>query len=179
MLGMALQVNSDKATLRRNLQPSGANDLQCSFDERAADSLSLKLFGNFRVRQRKHAFARLRVINECRFDNVVVPYVDKSKNTVRNFNPDFIFWLKRGNDYSIVLIDPKGLQNTGGFAYKLDGYTELFMQHGKPKEFKYKDYTVRVFAFLFTKDRNMVGEGIYPQFWIDKMEDALSKVLMK
>lgn len=109
-------------------------------------------------------------------DNVVIPYVDKLKNTNRNFNPDFVFWLKRGNDYSIVLIDPKGIQNTGGFAYKMDGYVELFTEENKPKTFKYGNFNVRVFAFLFTKDKNVVGAGSYPQFWIDKMDDVIDKV---
>ncbi|HEY9405142.1 MAG TPA: hypothetical protein VIQ24_20995, partial [Pyrinomonadaceae bacterium] len=110
-------------------------------------------------------------------DTVVIPYVDKLKNTNRNFNPDFIFWLKRGNDYSIVLVDPKGIQNTGGFAYKMDGYIELFTDGDKPKKFKFGNFNVRVFAFLFTKDKNVVGAGIYPQFWIDKMDDVLDKVV--
>lgn len=110
-------------------------------------------------------------------DQVVIPYVDKLKNTNRNFNPDFIFWLKRGNDYSIILVDPKGIQNTGGFAYKMDGYIELFTDGDKQKVFQFGDLNVRVFAFLFTKDRNVVGAGIYPQFWIDKMDDVLDKVL--
>lgn len=110
-------------------------------------------------------------------DNVVIPYVDKLKNTNRNFNPDFIFWLKRSNDYSIVLVDPKGIQNTGGFAYKMDGYIELFTEENKPKKFEFGKFKVRVFAFLFTKDRNIVGAGIYPQFWIDKMDDVIEKVL--
>ena len=107
----------------------------------------------------------------------MIPYVDKLKNSNRNFNPDFIFWLKRGNDYSIVLVDPKGIQNTGGFAYKMDGYIELFTDGDRPKRFKFDNLNVRVFAFLFTKDRNVVGAGIYPQFWIDKMDDVLDKVL--
>lgn len=110
-------------------------------------------------------------------DNVVIPYVDKLKNTNRNFNPDFIFWLKRGDDYSIVLVDPKGIQNVGGFAYKMDGYVELFTEDSKPKVFKVGNLKVRVFAFLFTRDRNVVGSGSYHQFWIDKMDDALDKVL--
>lgn len=110
-------------------------------------------------------------------DNVVIPYVDKFKNTNRNFNPDFIFWLKRGDNYSIVLVDPKGIQNTGGFAYKMDGYIELFTDGSKPKVFKYSNFNVRVFAFLFTKDKSVVGGGVYPQFWIDKMDDVLDKVL--
>ncbi len=107
-------------------------------------------------------------------DAVVIPYVDKLKHTNRNFNPDFIFWLKRGNDYSIVLVDPKGIQMTGGFAYKMDGYVELFTDGDKPKNFKFGNLNVRVFAFLFTKDKNVVGTGSYHQFWIDKMDDALA-----
>ncbi len=110
-------------------------------------------------------------------DRVVIPYIDKSKNATREFNPDFIFWLKRGNDYSIVLVDPKGRQNTGGYEYKMDGYTELFMDGERPKIFKSGNFNIRVFAFLFTKDKNVVGAGIYPQFWIDKMDDILDKVL--
>lgn len=110
-------------------------------------------------------------------DDVVVPYVDKSKNSNRNFNPDFIFWLRRGNDYSIVLVDPKGIQHTGGFAYKLDGYIDLFTEGNRPKNFKFGDLNVRVFAFLFTSDKRVLGTGIYPGFWIDTMDEVLDKVL--
>ena len=59
----------------------------------------------------------------------------------------------------------------------MDGYIELFTDGDKPKNFKFGNFNVRVFAFLFTKDRNFVGAGVYPQFWIDKMDDVLDTVL--
>lgn len=140
------------------------------FLERLADYLGKKnKFAEFD----DWAFSKL----DESLDNVVIPYIDKLKNTNRNFNPDFIFWFKRGNDYSIVLIDPKGIQNTGGFAYKMDGYIELFTEENKPKSFKFGDYNVRVFAFLFTKDINVVADRVYSGFWIDKMDDAMNKIL--
>jgi hypothetical protein len=110
-------------------------------------------------------------------DNVVIPYVDKAKNAVRNFNPDFVFWLKRGRDYSIVFVDPKGAENVSGYQYKLEGYEDLFQTDGKLKVFKQNGFNVRVFVFLYNKNKATLGSGLYPAYWIDKMDDVIDKVL--
>ncbi len=110
-------------------------------------------------------------------DNVVIPYVDKSKNAVRNFNPDFIFWMKRDKDYSIVFIDPKGTENVSGYQHKIEGYEDLFQEDGKPKVFTPNNLNVRVFVFLYNKAKDQLGRGNYPGYWIDKMDDVINKIL--
>ena len=110
-------------------------------------------------------------------DNVVIPYVDKAKNAVRNFNPDFIFWFKNGKDYSIVFIDPKGTENVSGYQYKLEGYEDLFQDDEKPKVFNQNGFDVKVFVFLYNKNKATLGSGLYPEYWIDKMDDVIDKVL--
>ena len=110
-------------------------------------------------------------------DNVVIPYVNKAKNVISNFNPDFIFWMKRGKDYSIVFIDPKGTENVSGYQYKLEGYEDLFQANDKPKVFTQNGNNVRVFVFLYNKNKATLGSGLYPEYWIDKMDDVIEKVL--
>jgi hypothetical protein len=110
-------------------------------------------------------------------DNVVIPYVNKAKNLISNFNPDFIFWFKRGNDFSIVFIDPKGAENISGYAYKLEGYKEFFRDGEKPKVFSQNGFNVKVFVYLYHKNKNSLPNDLYPGYWIDKMDDVIDKVL--
>ena len=94
-----------------------------------------------------------------------------------NFNPDFIFWFKSGKNYSIVFVDPKGAQNIGGYAYKLEGYTDLFKNENSIKKFSQNGYDVKVFVFLYNKDKDTLPDDLYPGYWIDKMDDIIDKLL--
>ena len=60
-------------------------------------------------------------------DNIYIPYIDSEKSKVSKFYPDFIFWLKRGNEYKIIFIDPHGLQ-TGrdNTIDKTEGFERMF-----------------------------------------------------
>ena len=40
-------------------------------------------------------------------DSVHIPYYDNENNSLRNFKPDFVFWLCRANQYRIFFVDPK------------------------------------------------------------------------
>ena len=42
-------------------------------------------------------------------DEVYIPYYNPKRNSISHFNPDFIFWLQRGDDYC-----PNFAQNLGG-----------------------------------------------------------------
>ena len=108
-------------------------------------------------------------------DNVVIPYVNKIKNQISNFNPDFIFWLKHGQNYSIVFVDPKGAQHTD-YGYKIDGYEDLFKDGNTLKTFSYKGLNVRVFVFLYNKNAPALTNS-YRDYWIDKMDDVIEKIL--
>lgn len=60
-------------------------------------------------------------------DEIYIPYFDESAQEMRRFYPDFIFWIKRGSEFDIVFIDPKGVslapQNTEN---KAQGFREIF-----------------------------------------------------
>ncbi|MEM4588332.1 MAG: DEAD/DEAH box helicase family protein, partial [Nanopusillaceae archaeon] len=100
-------------------------------------------------------------------DNVYIPYYDPIQNKIRKFYPDFIFWFKRGNEYTIVFVDPKGVSHTE-YQYKVDGFRLIFEnKDGSPKIFEYENLKIRVFLFLYTEDINLLPEG-YKKYWLDK-----------
>lgn len=110
------------------------------------------------------AFCRL----DETLDSVSIPYVDRSMNRVRNFHPDFVFWFKRGENYSIAFVDPKGTQHAVNYGHKLDGYKDLFLNgDGQPRVIEYQGLKVRVHVFLYNKDRSALGTELYPSFWVD------------
>ncbi|WP_201773582.1 DEAD/DEAH box helicase family protein [Thermus filiformis] len=109
-------------------------------------------------------------------DEVYVPYYDPLSNAIRRFLPDFVFWLKKGNRYAIVFVDPKGIAHTG-YQYKVDGFKEIYEESGKPREFPYKGLAVTVHLLLYTEDRGQAPQG-YREYWADSPE-AIPKVLLK
>lgn len=111
-------------------------------------------------------------------DEISMPYYDKEKNSLQNFKPDFIFWLKKGNDYHIIFIDPKGTKYSD-YQMKVDGYKDLFAnKSGIPKKFHFEKNNVFVSLFLHTKDKEKVAEG-YKDYWFDSIDKTLKEVLEK
>lgn len=111
-------------------------------------------------------------------DEISMPYYDKEKNSLENFKPDFIFWLKKGNDYHIIFIDPKGTKYSD-YQMKVDGYKYLFAnKSGIPKKFHFGKNNVFVSLFLHTKDKEKVAEG-YKDYWFDSIDKTLREVLGK
>ncbi|MDD3145507.1 MAG: DEAD/DEAH box helicase family protein [Candidatus Gracilibacteria bacterium] len=53
-----------------------------------------------------------------------IPYLN-SDSEKSNFIPDFIFWCKKGNDYYIYFIDPKGI-SFSSYQKKINYFNELF-----------------------------------------------------
>jgi len=99
-------------------------------------------------------------------DEVYIPYYDPQSNRIRRFLPDFIFWLQKGDQYAIVFVDPKGMQQTN-YQYKVDGYRDLFCDEaGKPKVFHHNGFNVRVYLLLHTEDANRAPSG-YREHWFD------------
>jgi hypothetical protein len=107
-------------------------------------------------------------------DEVYVPYYDPLSNAIRRFLPDFVFWLKKGNRYAIVFVDPKGIAHTG-YQYKVDGFKEIYEESGKPREFPYNGLVVTVHLLLYTEDRGQAPQG-YLDYWADSPE-AIPKAL--
>jgi len=80
-------------------------------------------------------------------DEVFIPYYNPNENRISSFNPDFIFWLQKGNKYFIVFVDPKGTEHTSALR-KIDGYIQLFEKNMKEKVFKHEGFKVKIKLFL-------------------------------
>ena len=60
-------------------------------------------------------------------DEIYIPYFDENAQEMRRFYPDFIFWIKRGSEFDIVFIDPKGVSLAPQNAEnKAQGFREIF-----------------------------------------------------
>lgn len=110
-------------------------------------------------------------------DDVYIPYYNPERNRISRFLPDFVFWLRRGKDYAIVFVDPKGMRQTG-YQYKVDGFREIFQDSdGHPKVFQCNGLNVRVHLLLHTEDANQAPEG-YKAHWFDTPEKIPGCLLM-
>jgi hypothetical protein len=104
-------------------------------------------------------------------DTPFIPYYDPKQNRMARFIPDFLFWGKKENNYTILFVDPKGMEQID-WERKVDGYRGVFENtNGKPKVFKFEETDVSVQLFLFTRDRNICPEGNYKPFWRDSPAD--------
>ena len=107
-------------------------------------------------------------------DDINIPYYYPIENRIANFKPDFIFWLKRGNRYHIVYIDPKGTGRTE-YEHKIDGYRALFEENDVPKVFHHQGMEVIVNVFLYTADRQYLADG-YKKYWFDNIDQAIETI---
>ena len=110
-------------------------------------------------------------------DKVIIPYYDPSANKIRDFHPDFIFWLRRWDDYFILFVDPKGMRNAD-YQYKIDGYKEIFVDRetGEPRVIKHNGMHVRVVLAMHTADANQAPRE-YKDYWFDHPKDILRQLV--
>lgn len=110
-------------------------------------------------------------------DKIIIPYYDPSQNKMREFHPDFIFWLKRWNDYFILFVDPKGMRNAD-YQYKIDGYKELFVDDatGSLRAMQHNGLTVRVALAMHTEDANQSPKE-YQEYWFDSPGGILQRLV--
>jgi type III restriction enzyme len=109
-------------------------------------------------------------------DEVYIPYYDGTSNKIREFKPDFIFWLQKGAKYFIVFIDPKGTEHTD-YARKVDGYSAIFEEpSGAKKPFDNTGKKAFVFAFLYTADKDRLPQQ-YRRYWFDDFGEVLTSIL--
>jgi len=100
-------------------------------------------------------------------DRVFIPYYNPSSNAVSHFSPDFVFWLKKRNDYFIVFVDPKGTKHTE-YQWKVDGYKRIFENDdGDARIFEHEGQRVRVVLRLYTDDVEQLAEEAYKDYWFD------------
>jgi hypothetical protein len=107
-------------------------------------------------------------------DRVYIPYYNAKDNRMAPFYPDFIFWLARGNDYSILFVDPKGTSHAD-YQLKVDGFTRLFEQGDASRVFRHGDLNVRFGLALYTATPASVGEK-YRRFWCNRIEKCIERV---
>jgi len=104
-------------------------------------------------------------------DDIYIPYYNRPHNEMAKFKPDFIFWLKKGCEYFIIFIDPKGTSHTD-YELKVDGYKEIFEKNSMEKGFRVDDKCVRVYLRLYIKDKNLLPEG-YRKYWFNEFPDLI------
>ena len=109
-------------------------------------------------------------------DEVYIPYYNFEDNKWHKFKPDFIFWLKKDNNYFIVFIDPKSTKFTD-YEKKIFWYKKLFEENDKPKLFKYKNLNCFVYCFLYTEDEDKVRGTPYENYWFENIDKVLDKIL--
>jgi len=110
-------------------------------------------------------------------DRVFIPYYDGTANRVREFTPDFIFWLQEGSDYFITFVDPHGTEHTD-WLRKVDGYAQLFEQPTteEKKVFRHNGKNVRIFLFFHTANLDVLPAP-HRRFWSDSVATMLDSVL--
>lgn len=111
-------------------------------------------------------------------DEVYIPYYQPKTNRIEKFKPDFIFWLKKDKNYTILFVDPKGTEHTDGYR-KIDGYSQIFEEDVNGKKntiiFLYDNCNLRVKLFLKTNDMANVLEN-YKQYWFDNLSKILKNI---
>lgn len=100
-------------------------------------------------------------------DKINIPYMNNNK--LNYFFPDFIFWLNKDNNYTIIFVDPKSPAYTDAEA-KIDYYEKIF----KNKIFHEKGYNIKVKLLLITDDESKVKGKKYEHYWTDNISDIFS-----
>jgi len=112
-------------------------------------------------------------------DEVYIPYYQPKTNRIEKFKPDFIFWLKKGNNYIILFIDPKGTEHTDGYR-KIDGYSRIFetVKNGQRQcgNFQYNGFNI--LTKLLLKPKRGIADVLenYKQYWFDTFDDFANKI---
>jgi len=106
-------------------------------------------------------------------DKVYIPYIDND-SVERKFYPDFIFWFKKGNNYLITFVDPKGTEHSLA-ERKIDGYEKLFLENnGQLKVFDAEEYKIRVKLLLYNEEG--YSSEKYKNYWITSMQEFAKKI---
>ena len=106
-------------------------------------------------------------------DSFHIPYFYKKENIYRKFFPDFIFWIKKDENYKIVFVDPKGTSNAD-YQNKVDEFEKLFLENGQAKIFTYKNFKISFELKLITSDVNSVSDK-YEKYWIGNNDFSFLK----
>jgi hypothetical protein len=107
-------------------------------------------------------------------DKIYIPYYDSNLKKMREFKPDFIFWLKKDNKYIILFIDPHSAKFSEA-SEKIAGYREIFEDgYGVPKTFYNYKYNleIKVIFRFFNEKGNIFNEN--NMYFISSIRDLES-----
>ena len=107
-------------------------------------------------------------------DEVYIPYYQPKTNKIEKFKPDFIFWLKKDNNYTILFIDPKGTEHTDGYR-KIDGYRVVF--DNKDKSFSYDGLTIKMKMLFKTQYPISKVLESYKNYWFESFDEFKNKIV--
>ena len=111
-------------------------------------------------------------------DEVYIPYYSPKENDMARFKPDFIFWMQKGKDYTILFVDPKGTEHTDGLR-KIDGYSRIFESSEKKetKSFAFNGFNIS--TKLLLKPKRGVAEvpENYRRYWFDNFGAFANKII--
>ena len=102
-------------------------------------------------------------------DEVYIPYYNPKTNRIDKFKPDFIFWLKKENNYSILFVDPKGTEHSDAYR-KIDGYKKIL---------EYKNYNnnfIKTKLLFYNKYGTANVLEDYKNYWFENFE-ILNKII--
>jgi len=81
-------------------------------------------------------------------DDIYIPYYNSELQMISRFLPDFIFWMKKGNEYFIKFIDPKGrLLGHITTLDKVSGFELFYNKYGN--SLKHNDMKVNFDLILY------------------------------
>ena len=107
-------------------------------------------------------------------DEIYVPYYNPNANKISPFYPDFIFWIKKGKQYLIIFVDPKGTEHTAAYR-KIDGYRELFEEKDQEKTFDHDKLKVKIKLYLRPEDLAKTLTK-YRKYWFDDIPKMIEGI---
>ena len=110
-------------------------------------------------------------------DEVYIPYYNPKENNIAKFKPDFIFWLQKGNEYTVLFVDPKGTEYTDGYR-KIDGYSKIFETEENKESKIFSLNGLRISTKLLFKPRRGIASVLdnYKKYWFDNFADFATKI---
>jgi len=107
-------------------------------------------------------------------DEIYVPYYNPNANKISPFYPDFIFWIKKGKQYLIIFVDPKGTEHAAAYR-KIDGYSELFEEKDQEKIFDHDKLKVKIKLYLRPEDLAKTLPK-YRKYWFDDIPKMIEGI---
>lgn len=111
-------------------------------------------------------------------DEVLIPYYNPKENKISNFKPDFIFWMQKDENYTILFVDPKGTEHVDGYR-KIDGYSRIFETSEQKKEskvFSYNGFNINTKLLLRPREGIASVPDNYKRYWFDNFNDFSKKI---